>query len=288
MSAWLAAPSPIIEAYADGSAWRRVREAEAERFNNDYRARLAAVDQAARAGVPACCSACGTRSVFRGTAQALPGAEVHREGLECPACGVPGRTRAAFAVLDASVPPAASEVLVPEHGSAAWRLLRRRFPKAVGTEFHPERRPLGRRLWHRLRHGVTPHADLCDLPFPDGRFDALLALDVFEHIERIDAALAESARVLRPGAVLVATAPFDENAPQDKLLAGTDAGGRLRWHGPEDWHRDPLGGRVPCFHRFGWSLPDRVRAAGFEQAHWCRVNAPALALYGLWVLRARR
>ena len=37
------------------------------------------------------------------------------------------------------------------------------------------------------------------LPFPDGAFDAALACLVFEHIEAVDAAIDEVARVLRPG-----------------------------------------------------------------------------------------
>jgi ubiquinone/menaquinone biosynthesis C-methylase UbiE len=37
------------------------------------------------------------------------------------------------------------------------------------------------------------------LPFPDGAFDAALACLVFEHIEGVDAAIAEVGRVLAPG-----------------------------------------------------------------------------------------
>jgi 2-polyprenyl-6-hydroxyphenyl methylase/3-demethylubiquinone-9 3-methyltransferase len=41
--------------------------------------------------------------------------------------------------------------------------------------------------------------DLVGLPFPDGAFDAVCAMDVLEHIEALDRAVAELARVLRPG-----------------------------------------------------------------------------------------
>ena len=37
------------------------------------------------------------------------------------------------------------------------------------------------------------------LPFPDERFDAVVACLVFEHVEAVDEALAEVGRVLRPG-----------------------------------------------------------------------------------------
>jgi ubiquinone/menaquinone biosynthesis C-methylase UbiE len=42
-------------------------------------------------------------------------------------------------------------------------------------------------------------AEAAQLPFGDGRFDAVVACLVFEHIVRFEAAIAEVARVLRPG-----------------------------------------------------------------------------------------
>ncbi len=47
------------------------------------------------------------------------------------------------------------------------------------------------------------------LPFAAGTFDAVVAVEVFEHIDAIDAALAEARRVLRPGGTL---AIVDKNA----------------------------------------------------------------------------
>ena len=42
-------------------------------------------------------------------------------------------------------------------------------------------------------------AGATDLPFDDGSFDAVVACLVFEHIDDVDGAIAEVARVLRPG-----------------------------------------------------------------------------------------
>jgi len=43
-----------------------------------------------------------------------------------------------------------------------------------------------------------------DIPFPDARFDVVYSFKVLAHVERIREALAEMARVLRPGGYLLA------------------------------------------------------------------------------------
>jgi SAM-dependent methyltransferase len=56
------------------------------------------------------------------------------------------------------------------------------------------------------------------LPFRDGSFDAVLSTSVFEHVDDIDAAVAEVARTLRPGGRFVITMPFlypTHEAPYD-------------------------------------------------------------------------
>lgn len=46
------------------------------------------------------------------------------------------------------------------------------------------------------------------LPFEDGRFDAVVSFQVFEHVPDLNRSLAEIARVLRPGGKLLVTMPF--------------------------------------------------------------------------------
>jgi len=50
-------------------------------------------------------------------------------------------------------------------------------------------------------------ADAAALPFPDGAFDAVVALDVLHHVDRPAAVLAEAHRVLRPGGRLLVFEP---------------------------------------------------------------------------------
>ena len=52
-------------------------------------------------------------------------------------------------------------------------------------------------------------ADACALPFADASVDLVVPFDVLEHIEDDGAALAEMARVLRPGGRLLVAVPAD-------------------------------------------------------------------------------
>jgi ubiquinone/menaquinone biosynthesis C-methylase UbiE len=61
-------------------------------------------------------------------------------------------------------------------------------------------------LERRVR-GEVLLADLVDLPFPDAAFDAVVAGEVLEHIERESDALLEAARVLCAGGLLALSVP---------------------------------------------------------------------------------
>jgi SAM-dependent methyltransferase len=75
---------------------------------------------------------------------------------------------------------------------------------AVGVERDPEHLALGRQAfpWLTLLEG-----DATALPVPDGCADAVLLLDVVEHLAEPRRALAEAHRALRPGGVLVLSVP---------------------------------------------------------------------------------
>ena len=59
-------------------------------------------------------------------------------------------------------------------------------------------------------YGTRPdvYGDAGRLPFADGSFDCVLMLDVLEHVAAPEMALAEAARVLRPGGERLLTIPF--------------------------------------------------------------------------------
>ena len=75
----------------------------------------------------------------------------------------------------------------------------------VGVERDAEHLAQARELFPWVR---ILEADATELPAPDGCADAVLLLDVLEHIAAPERALAEARRVLRPGGVIVVTVPY--------------------------------------------------------------------------------
>ena len=82
---------------------------------------------------------------------------------------------------------------------------------------------------------VAVQADGLALPFADGAFDRVIAAEVLEHIVDDASALAELARVLRPGGTMAVTVP--RYGPE-----------RLNWALSDAYHHVP-GGHVRIYRR---------------------------------------
>jgi SAM-dependent methyltransferase len=89
-------------------------------------------------------------------------------------------------------------------GGGNCRVLQARGWSAVAADFSEEATRIARE-----RGLEAVQADARDLPFPDGDFDLVVALDVLEHIEEDDLAAAEIRRVLRPGGMAFVAVPCD-------------------------------------------------------------------------------
>jgi len=83
--------------------------------------------------------------------------------------------------------------------------LRPRLPVA-GTAFVDVSAPALRQLRAHDGHAVQALADA--LPYADASFDLVCAFDIVEHIAGDEAAMAELARVARPGAVMLLSVPL--------------------------------------------------------------------------------
>jgi SAM-dependent methyltransferase len=106
-------------------------------------------------------------------------------------------------VLDRVLPPPPRRLL--DLGCGTGNVLESlgRFGEAVGVEQDAQMRAVGRAAGLDIRPGALPD----DLPVPDGWADAVLLLDVIEHLDDDRAALRAARRALRPGGVLVVTVP---------------------------------------------------------------------------------
>jgi SAM-dependent methyltransferase len=89
-------------------------------------------------------------------------------------------------------------------------------------------------------------ADLLSLPFPDASFDVVMASEVLEHIPADEIAMAEIARVVRPGGRVAVTVP--RYWPE-----------RVCWALSDEYH-DVAGGHVRIYR--GDVLAERLQRAG--------------------------
>lgn len=92
----------------------------------------------------------------------------------------------------------------------------------------------------------STRGDALKLPFPDGHFDRVLAAEILEHIPDDEVAMAELARVLRPGGTAAVTVP--RYLPE-----------RICWALSDAYH-EVQGGHVRIYT--GHELVDKLEAAG--------------------------
>jgi SAM-dependent methyltransferase len=124
--------------------------------------------------------------------------------------------------------------------------------------------------------------DALALPFPDGSFDRVIASEVLEHIPADETAMAELARVLRPGGSMAVTVP----------RCGPEL---VNWALSDEYHSVP-GGHVRIYRyrqltgrlrRTGLTVTGSHHAHGLHAPYWwlrCLVGTtndrhPAVAAY---------
>lgn len=257
----------------------------------DQRALSAAFVARRAASVSVWCSLCADQVVMP-LPWAVEKSEPNlRESLVCPQCHLSARARAALGLLHESQPSAQARVYVTEQASPAYVWLRRNYLAARGSEYamSPERQSAVENwLGSHGAPGPIVFEDVTALSFSDASLDAVASFDVLEHVPDYPRALAEFARVLRPGGQLWLTVPFLDDCQDTLVRARIDARGDIEHLLPAEIHGDPVSDGVLCYYHFGWDLLDAVRAAGFSEAAWCRTWAPGEALFGLWTLRAVR
>ncbi|HEX4018708.1 MAG TPA: class I SAM-dependent methyltransferase [Frankiaceae bacterium] len=99
------------------------------------------------------------------------------------------------------------------------------------------------------RRSVPVQGDALRLPFADGTFDRIIAAEVLEHIPADEAAMAELARVLRPGGLVAVTVP--RWGPEKVCWALSDA------------YHEVEGGHVRIYRK--GQLRGRLEATGLQR-----------------------
>lgn len=130
---------------------------------------------------------------------------------------------------------------------------------AVGVERDREHLHRGRELYPWL---TILEGDATSLPVPDGCADAVLLLDILEHLAEPERAVAEAHRVLHPGGVVIVSVPH--RGPQHRIDS-LNVYQALRRRRPS-WPRlEPATESAGSVHRhFTVGEMRRLLAPGFE------------------------
>lgn len=119
----------------------------------------------------------------------------------------------------------------------------------------------------RVPHAAILEADASALPFPAGAFEVVVSSDVIEHLESVDAHLAEVARVLTPGGLYLVKTPNRRLAEEFYRLRGL--------HDSYFWHPSMLapGELREVFSRHGFAVRF-LRAPNLTNAQLAKLPGP--------------
>lgn len=211
-------------------------------------------------GVGGWCAACAAPTRFDLAAVSAAG---WREAVHCPACGLINRWRASLHLFEACFEGRSdAPIYLTEQVTPLYAAFSARYPNALGSEYAGPDIPSGTQV--PFHHLTVRHEDATALSFADGSLAAVASFDVLEHIPDWRAALAEFARVLARGGLLLLTAPFRMQEAATLVRARLRADGSIEHLLEPCYHGDPVnGGGVLCFQEFGWDLADELRRAGF-------------------------
>ena len=222
-----------------------------------------------------CCSVCGRFSVFSGSLR--PGLHP-RDQFACRVCGTTLRYRdQATAIVQHFLATGATWV-----EDLVQRILRRGGPNRGGGVAILEfglRGPFVSRF--RALPGYRQAYFFDDVPlgdekggvyceditrttFADETFDLIVTSDVMEHVADWRKAVAEVARLLRPGGAHIFTVPLMWPIPRTSVARAEVVAGEVRHHVEASYHVSGTGSKALVFTDFGEDILDCHQAAGLD------------------------
>jgi hypothetical protein len=185
-----------------------------------------------------------------------------RERLLCDGCNMNSRMRATIHIFEMIFNSRMdANIYVTEQVSPLFNWFNSRFHDVVGSEYLGGDIPLGAE-----DHAGIRNEDLTCLSFEDESFDYVVCLDVLEHIPDYEGAILECLRVLKPGGVLLFSAPFNVESERNIFRARIDETGKVVHLLPPEYHGDPFDPQgCLCFTIFGWELLEELIGVGFQK-----------------------
>jgi hypothetical protein len=186
---------------------------------------------------------------------------LYREALSCMQTTSNARMRAAQQYMNEVLQiDLQARIYITEQITPLFETLSKRYPNLVGSEYLPGE-PLG-----RVVDGIRCE-DLTRLTFDDEEFDYILSFDVLEHVADYHAAIGQMARILKPGGILLMTAPLTLGSYKSMMRARVIDDGTLVPICPPEYHVNPLGPPSLCITTFGFDLIEDIRTHGFSDSY---------------------
>jgi hypothetical protein len=200
-----------------------------------------------------------------------------RERVLC-SCQLNNRTRASIHILEGLLGAnKRSSIYIAEQVTPLYEVLRKRFPKLVGSEYLGTKVPFGKTDERGVRN-----ESITKLTLADASFDYVLNFDVLEHVPEPEQGIREIHRVLRPGGHLLLSVPFLPMSAESQVRARVLPDGSIEHLMEPQYHGDPVSDAgCLCFQDFGWELLDQLRASGFRSAEMILYWSQAFGYYGV-------
>jgi SAM-dependent methyltransferase len=206
------------------------------------------------------CLPCDQPSTFSLNRRPLFGANTSgpnwREGLHCVGCGMNNRIRSMAWITERMMGGReCPQIYATEQRTAFFDWLTIRYGEGViGSEY------LGQTILPGQVVDGIRHEDVERLTFGDARFDAVVSMDVLEHVNDPARAIEQIARVLKPGGEFLLSVPFFAGSPAN-VRRSQIRDGAVVHHQPPEYHgASPPGQGWLVFWDFGWELVDILQA----------------------------